>query len=86
MEECADAFVQAISKRQRRLFVPKGLSRFWRVRWLLHGPWFDRLIARRAGQLIPRMEAEVRALGRDFGGESVALESKAEPRRRNAAG
>ncbi|MFC7549910.1 SDR family oxidoreductase [Plantactinospora sp. GCM10030261] len=67
VETCAAAFVRAIERRQRRVYVPRGLAGAQAFRSLLVSPLSDRLIGRSAGTTVPAMEAEVRALGREFG-------------------
>ncbi|MFB9236481.1 SDR family oxidoreductase [Plantactinospora siamensis] len=67
VEACAEAFVRAIERRQRRVYVPAGLAAAQAVRSLLVSPVSDRIIGRSARTAVPAMEAEVRALGRAFG-------------------
>lgn len=67
VEACAAAFVDGIERRQRRVYVPKAIGAVQAVRSLLVSPLSDLVIGRVARTSIPRLEAEVRALGRAFG-------------------
>jgi NAD(P)-dependent dehydrogenase (short-subunit alcohol dehydrogenase family) len=66
VEACARAFVRGIEKRSSRIWVP-GWVRFahW-LRPLLTTRVGEREVRRQAGDLIPRMDAEVAALGRSL--------------------
>ncbi|ASW57667.1 SDR family oxidoreductase [Plantactinospora sp. KBS50] len=72
VQVCAAAFVRAIERRQRRVYVPAGLAVAQAVRSLLVSPVSDRIIGRSARTSVPAMEAEVRALGRAFGRHTAA--------------
>jgi len=69
---CAEAFVRGIERRRRTVFVPAVLRPFAALRSLFTGALSDRIISRDAATMIPRMEAEVTALGRAFGANSAA--------------
>ena len=69
--ECADALVDGIVRRQRKIFVPRSLRVFSMIRQLLTSPLADLVIARRAAKMVPLAEQEVTALGRVFGEHSV---------------
>lgn len=73
VEECAAAMVGAIERRKRRVFVPRSLGPLAAVRQLFASPGAERVSARTARRLIPRLEAEVAALGRSFGAHSVEV-------------
>ncbi len=72
LEECADAMVDAMERRRRKVFVPKSLSRFATIRQLFTSPLGERPTLRGAERMVPRLEAEVQALGRSFGAHTVA--------------
>jgi NAD(P)-dependent dehydrogenase (short-subunit alcohol dehydrogenase family) len=72
VEECADRFADGIAKRSRRIYVPRSLAWFQALRTLVISPVSDVVIGRDAKTMVPRMEAEVRALGRSFGATTVA--------------
>ncbi|MBO4210313.1 SDR family oxidoreductase [Micromonospora echinofusca] len=67
VEACAAAFVRAIERRQRRVYVPRMVGAVAAVRSLLVGPLADRAIGRQARTSVPLMEEQVRNLGRGFG-------------------
>jgi NAD(P)-dependent dehydrogenase (short-subunit alcohol dehydrogenase family) len=71
LEECADAMVKAMERRSRKVFVPKSLARFAALRQLLTSPLGERPILQGAATMVPRLEAEVQALGRSFGAHTV---------------
>jgi NAD(P)-dependent dehydrogenase (short-subunit alcohol dehydrogenase family) len=72
VEECAERFADGIAKRSRRVYVPRSLAWFQALRTVVVSPFSDVLIGRDAKTMVPRMEAEVRALGRSFGATTVA--------------
>jgi short-subunit dehydrogenase len=67
VQACAAAFVRAIERRQRRVYVPRALGAVQAIRSVLVSPLSDRLIGRTARTSVPEMEAQVRSLGRAFG-------------------
>jgi NAD(P)-dependent dehydrogenase (short-subunit alcohol dehydrogenase family) len=73
VEDCADAIVDGMERRRRRVYVPKAIAAVQALRTLTTGPVADWLIRREAKTLVPQMEAEIRALGRYFGSSSVAM-------------
>jgi NAD(P)-dependent dehydrogenase (short-subunit alcohol dehydrogenase family) len=73
VEACADAFVDGIAKRRRRISVPRWVNA---IRWLK--PLMTTRIgeletARRAPQIVPLMDQEVLALGRSASARVTAL-------------
>ena len=79
VKECAAAFVGAIEKRSRKVFVPASLGPLAAVRQFFASPLAERVTGRRARRMVPRLEDEVRALGRSFGEHSAGLRD--DPRR-----
>jgi short-subunit dehydrogenase len=67
VQECAAAFVRAIERRQRKVYVPRAVGAVQAVRSLLVSPVADRLIGRTARTMVPLVEEQSRALGRGFG-------------------
>ncbi|WP_431877512.1 SDR family oxidoreductase [Micromonospora marina] len=61
--ECAGAFVRAIERRSRRVYVPRAVAGVQAVRSVLA----DRLVGRTARATVPLIEEQSRALGRGFG-------------------
>lgn len=67
VQECAEAFVRAIERRRRRVYVPRAVGAVQAVRSLLTSPLADRVIGRTARETVPLIEEQSRALGRGFG-------------------
>ncbi|AXO38199.1 SDR family oxidoreductase [Micromonospora sp. B006] len=65
--ECAEAFVRAIERRSRRVYVPRAVAGVQAVRSVLVSPLADRLVGRTARATVPLIEEQARALGRGFG-------------------
>ena len=73
VEACADAIVDGMERRRRRVYVPKAIAAVQALRTLTTGPVADWLIRRESKTMVPALEAEITALGRYFGGSSVAM-------------
>ncbi len=73
VQECAAAFVDGIERRRRKIYVPRSLAPFAAFRQLLASPLAERVSLRTAAKTVPRLEAEVRGLGRSFGEHSVEV-------------
>jgi short-subunit dehydrogenase len=71
VEECAEAFADAIARRRSRVFVPRSLAAFAALRPVLGSRLADALIRRDARRAVPALEREVASLGRAFGASSV---------------
>ena len=69
--ECAAAFVRAIERRSRRVYVPRKLWPFSAARYLLASPLSEFIMGRGTRRLVPQAEREALALGRAFGVNSV---------------
>ncbi|SCF39484.1 hypothetical protein GA0070618_6193 [Micromonospora echinospora] len=67
VRECAEAFVRAVERRQRRVYVPRSVGLVRASRALLVSPLADLVMARHARRAVPELETQVRALGRGFG-------------------
>src|SRR5215210_151345 len=79
--ECAEAFVRAVERRKRKVYVPRTLAAASGVRQLFASRLADYIMGRQTRKTLPQVEAEVRALGRSFGAHSTGLGAK-----RGAAG
>lgn len=64
VEACVAAFVKAIKKRKRRVFVPGWVGFIRSRRNLLSSALGDRATLKQVPRLLPQMDAEVRELGR----------------------
>ncbi|HYH82693.1 MAG TPA: SDR family oxidoreductase [Longimicrobium sp.] len=71
VKECAAAFVDGIAKRRRKIYVPRSLGPLAAIRQVFWSGLSDRAMAGSAARQVPKMEEEVRALGRSFGEHSV---------------
>ncbi|BCB81856.1 SDR family oxidoreductase [Phytohabitans flavus] len=67
VEACARAFVDAIERRRRRVYVPRVVGLVQAARSLLVSPLSDAVIGHGARTAVPRLEEQVRTLGRAFG-------------------
>ena len=73
VEDCADAIVDGMERRRRRVYVPRAIALVQALRTLTTGAVGNWLIRREAKTLVPQMEAEITQLGRYYGSSSVAL-------------
>lgn len=71
--DCADAFVRAIERRERKLFVPSSLGRASMLRQLLGSAFVQRSMLARLGASVRASEDEAQGLGRSFGETSVGM-------------
>ncbi len=78
---CAQAFVDGIERRRRRVYVPRAIAGVQAMRTLFTGPAAEAVLRRRARTLVPELEREVARLGRPFGRNSVAAAEWTTPAR-----
>ena len=71
VHECAEAFVAAVERRQRKVFVPASVGAFALIRQLITSRLGDAIVRWQGRDLVPQLEREVAALGRTFGKNSV---------------
>ena len=71
VEACAAAFVRAVERRRRKVYVPRSLGFAAALRQLFASPLAEYVTGRRARRLLPEAEREILALGRTFGAHSV---------------
>lgn len=71
VKTCAAAFVKAIERRRRKVYVPAALAPIAALRYLLANPLSEYIIGRNARRLVPQAEREVAGLDRAFGLNSV---------------
>lgn len=67
VEACSRAFVDAIERRRRKVYVPRAVGAVQALRSLVLSPLSDAIVGRGARTGVPRMEEQVRTLGRAFG-------------------
>jgi NAD(P)-dependent dehydrogenase (short-subunit alcohol dehydrogenase family) len=70
---CARLLVDGIERRAAKVFVPPSLGWVFHARALLTTPLARRLMARQSARMVPRLEEEVRSIGRPFGEHSAGL-------------
>lgn len=75
VQDCADAFVEAIEHRTEQVYVPKSLRRVRTLRGLLSAP-LNRALRKQAAESVPLMEEQSAALGRSFGEHSMGRGKK----------
>jgi NAD(P)-dependent dehydrogenase (short-subunit alcohol dehydrogenase family) len=73
VDRCADAFVKGIAARQHRIYCPPWVGLFRWLKPMLSLPVGELPIRKTAAELLPRMDAEVAALGRSFSASNVEL-------------
>jgi NAD(P)-dependent dehydrogenase (short-subunit alcohol dehydrogenase family) len=74
VDNCAEAFVKGIEHRKRRVYCPGWVG--W-LRWLkpvLSTPIGENAVAKTATELLPRMDEEVKALGRSTSAYNQVLD------------
>ena len=76
LRDCAAAFVGAVERRKRKVYVPRTLAAAAAVRQLFASTLADFLMGRQTRRTLPQVEQEVRALGRSFGAHSMGLGAK----------
>jgi NAD(P)-dependent dehydrogenase (short-subunit alcohol dehydrogenase family) len=77
VEECGEVFVRGIAGRKRGVFCPRwvGLARW--LKPVIASPIGERDTLKLTPELMPKMDAEAAALGRNFSARTEALEKPA---------
>lgn len=81
LAECVDALVDGMERRRRKVFVPRSLAPLSAIRQFFTSPMAERATMKSAARMVPKLEAEVLALGRAFGEHSVGNADVPEPPR-----
>jgi NAD(P)-dependent dehydrogenase (short-subunit alcohol dehydrogenase family) len=71
--DCADAFLEGILKRKRRIFVPKSVGVVAALRPITFSRLGDLPILAQAKTMVPRLEEQFRKSGRTFGATSAGM-------------
>nr|BFE66285.1 SDR family oxidoreductase [Dactylosporangium thailandense] len=71
VERCAAAFADALERRRRKVFVPRGVMLVYWLRTLLNSRLAERVVESQARHSVPLMEEQVRTLGRGFGAHTA---------------
>jgi len=74
VEKCGDAFVKGIEARKRRINCPAWVEVLRWIRPLLATRMVEAQTAKTASELLPKMDAEVAALGRSMSARTEVLE------------
>jgi len=74
VQKCGEAFVNGIERRKRRVNCPRWVGLMRWLRPLLATPVGESQTLKSVPDLLPRMDAEVAALGRSMGARTDALE------------
>ncbi len=74
VEKCGDAFVKGIEARKRRINCPGWVEVLRWIRPLLASRMVEAQTAKTASELLPKMDAEVAALGRSMSTRTESLE------------
>jgi NAD(P)-dependent dehydrogenase (short-subunit alcohol dehydrogenase family) len=75
-EKCAEAFVRGIERRKSRVYCPGWVGALrWLKPWVTSPPG-EAAMRKAAADLLPRMDAEVAALGRSTSARTQALEKR----------
>jgi hypothetical protein len=80
VQDCAAAFVKAIERRRRRVYIPSSLTLLAAVRQFFTSRASEYLVKQQTRRLVPKVEAEMRALGRSFGANSVETTARRKTR------
>ena len=74
VEKCGEAFVAGIEARKSHIYCPGWVGLFRWLKPLLSTRFGEALTAKDAPELMPKMDAEVAALGRSMSARTEALE------------
>lgn len=77
VEACVKAFVKGLEKRSRHVYVPGWVAAIAQGRNIASGRVVEREIKKLARELLPRMDEEVRRLGRSTSARNTALDDVA---------
>ena len=73
VQACVDAFVNGLAKRKRRVYVPGWVGAIAQLRALVVSKVGDRETLKQVPTLMPKMDAEVAALGRSTSARNTAM-------------
>ena len=76
VDQCADAFIRGIEGRRKRVYCPGWVRLFRWLKPMLSTAAAESAISKSAPALLPRMDAEVAALGRCTSARTVALDKR----------
>jgi NAD(P)-dependent dehydrogenase (short-subunit alcohol dehydrogenase family) len=77
VEDCAQALVDNLETRGRRVFVPRSVGTIAALRQVVTGAVAEKLMARISATAVPQLERDIEALqGQEFGRSSVGGERR----------
>ncbi|MDG6102681.1 SDR family oxidoreductase [Dactylosporangium aurantiacum] len=71
VQRCAEAFVDAVQRRRRKVFVPRSVAVVYWLRTFFGSRLAERVVERQARTSVPAMEEQVRTLRRGFGAHTA---------------
>jgi NAD(P)-dependent dehydrogenase (short-subunit alcohol dehydrogenase family) len=74
VDDCAAAFVKGIERRKRRVYCPGWVRWFRWLKPVLSTPVGENAVSKTAAELLPRMDEEVKALGRSTSAYNQVLD------------
>jgi NAD(P)-dependent dehydrogenase (short-subunit alcohol dehydrogenase family) len=74
VDDCAAAFVKGIEHRKRRVYCPRWVGLFRWFKPLLSTPAGENAVTKTSSELLPRMDEEVKALGRSTSAYNKVLD------------
>lgn len=72
VDKCVDAFVDGLESRKRKVYVPRWVAFAGHFRSVLNSAVGDRALLKHVPRLLPKMDAEVAALGRSTSKRNIA--------------
>ncbi|MCF6734003.1 SDR family oxidoreductase [Blastococcus sp. KM273129] len=80
VEACAEALVQNLETRRRRVFVPRSVGTVAALRQLVTGVLAEKVATAVAAKRVPQLERDIAALGgREFGTHSLGAQPSSGP-------
>jgi short-subunit dehydrogenase len=73
VQSCVDAFVAGLTQRKRRVYVPGWVGIIAKLRAVMVSKVADRETLKQVPTLMPKMDAEVAALGRSTSARNTAM-------------
>jgi short-subunit dehydrogenase len=80
VEECAEALLDTIARRRRKVFIPRSLAIVAALRSVLASAIAERRMLRDVGPFVPELERESASRGRAFGAHSMAMGAQPAPK------
>ncbi|MFL6093994.1 MAG: short-chain dehydrogenase/reductase [Blastococcus sp.] len=80
VEDCAEALVENLETRRRRVFVPGSVAVVSALRQMVTGAVAEKVALLVSAKRVPQLERDIRALnGQEFGTNSVGAQAKNKP-------